>query len=476
MRILASQRPSGKSDREICAHAQVNSAFRYFLGFGLTDALPHPRSLTVFRARLGADIYQQIFDSVVSQARAAGLVKDRLRLKDATHVLANIAVPATMRLVAQLRQRLLAVAEPFASAAVAAERAHAAAIHTATGDLGDAERLVQRVAQLRQIVTWADGVAHDLGPPPADLADPHRAFTDTLALAHQILADRDGTNGGDQVVSLHDSDARRGNHGGFFTGYLLDVAMDADSQLITALAVLPANGDEATAATALIRHEERVHGNDVATLSIAKAGFRGALRRAWQDPTDLALTVVVPPVREDPPPHFTAIDFHHDAVRGTLTYPGGCSTPRRTRNHVDTGWKYTFPRSTGGACPLQAQCVYKLPTTTGRMVVINDYAVEYAAARQYATTADYRQIRREHPAIERKLADMIRHHGGRVARYWGQARVCIQYLLLGLVVNVKRMVRLLVPAPPRPGRPRPVVRGSGLKHPLNDRVNPNRGR
>jgi hypothetical protein len=37
-----------------------------------------------------------------------------LNLKDATHLSANIAVPATIRLVAQTREQLLAAAEAFA--------------------------------------------------------------------------------------------------------------------------------------------------------------------------------------------------------------------------------------------------------------------------------------------------------------------------------------------------------------------------
>jgi hypothetical protein len=76
-------------------------------------------------------------------------------------------------------------------------------------------------------------------------------------------------------------------------------------------------------------------------------------------------------------------------------------------------------------------------------VVINDYAAEYAPARQKAQTPLYHQVRREHPAIERKLAEIVRQHDGRRARYRSRARSRIQYLLTGLVVNVKRMVRLL---------------------------------
>src|SRR5579871_4136197 len=75
------------SDREVMAQAQVNVAFRFFLDLSLRDGLPHPSLMSVFRNRLGVNLYEQIFDGVVAQARAAGLVKDRLRLKDATHVI-----------------------------------------------------------------------------------------------------------------------------------------------------------------------------------------------------------------------------------------------------------------------------------------------------------------------------------------------------------------------------------------------------
>ena len=443
------------SDREVIAQAQVNVAFRFFLDLGLRESLPHPSLLTVFRTRLGVDMYAQIFDGVVAQARAAGLVKDRLRLKDATHVIANVAVPATLRLVAQTRQRLLEAAEPWAGQQVAAERAKAEAIHVATIDLTDAERLLHRVEHLRHIVEWIDTLVGTLEAAPDNTSAAWLTLTKALALAGRVLTDRDNPQGGDRVVSLHDPEARNGRHGAFFTGYLLDVAMDADSQIITALDVLPANGDEAADATALITHEETVHGNDVQTLSIDKAGFRGDLLRAWKDPNGLALNVVVPPILTEPSPYFTVANFCHDADQGTLTCPGHVVTARRMRNRVDTGWTYSFPHATCQACSLQGQCLEKLPRTSGRMVVINDYAAEYAAAREQAQTPAFRHVRREHPAIERKLAEIVRQHDGRQARYRGRDRTRIQYLLTGLVVNVKRMVRLLRSAPP-PKRPTPL--------------------
>ena len=83
------------SDREVINHSQVNMAFRLFLDLGLHSPLPDPSLLTYFRKRLGPEAHQRVFQELITQARQQGLVKDRLRLKDATHVLANIAVPTT---------------------------------------------------------------------------------------------------------------------------------------------------------------------------------------------------------------------------------------------------------------------------------------------------------------------------------------------------------------------------------------------
>jgi hypothetical protein len=179
----------------------------------------------------------------------------------------------------------------------------------------------------------------------------------TEALAHNVLADRADPEAGDQVVSVVDPEARRGKHGHFFTGYKLAVATDADSEIITALDLLPANADEAADAGPLIAHEEAVQGNDVQALSLDSIGWRGDLLRQWQDPHGLGLAVFVPPV---PPPAptaaYTADAFVLDEERGTLRCRGGHSIRRRRRTAPDTGWTCTFSGVTGHYGPLRALC------------------------------------------------------------------------------------------------------------------------
>ena len=82
------------SDEQVIRQAQANVAFRFFLDLPSQATLPEPSLLSQFRTRLGAERFKKAFQEILRQARGKGLVKDRLRLKDATHLLANIAVPA----------------------------------------------------------------------------------------------------------------------------------------------------------------------------------------------------------------------------------------------------------------------------------------------------------------------------------------------------------------------------------------------
>jgi len=50
---------------------------------------------------------------------------------------------------------------------------------------------------------------------------------------------------------------------------------------------------------------------------------------------------------------------------------------------------------------------------------------------------------RERPGMERKFAEQKRYHGLGVARYWGLVKVTVQALLTCMVVNCKRMVKLM---------------------------------
>jgi transposase len=438
----------GLSDREVLKQVQVNVAFRYFLDLSLDSGLPTSGLLSQFRLRLGEERHRKLFEEIVSQARQKGLVKDRLRLKDATHVIANIAVPSAIGLVAQTRDRLLKNARRYAVQRVEQEEQEAQHIREWSDDLKDEERLLARIEHLRRIVAWADELQKEQGSVRGKEKQWKR-FEEALALAHQILDQCDNPEGGGKIRSAHDPDARRGWHKDFFDGYHLDISLDADSELITAVTTPPANQDEGKNAQKLIEQEERAQGNDIAAISMDGIGFRGDVLRALQDPAGPGVQVFVPPQEwyVYNTPYFTPDKFHLEEGGQLLICPGEEETRSRTRTGNGTGWQFYFKRSQCKDCPLLNQCLEYLPKQRGRTISKNDYDAEYQDARQLALTPAYTQVRREHPRVERKFAEIIQFHGGRRARYRGHWRVAIQYLLIAMVVNIKRMVRLLLSPP-----------------------------
>jgi transposase len=452
------------SDPQVILRAKTDLAYRYFLQVGSTFRPPDSSSLSYFRARLGEKGFAAVFDQVIAQARRAGLVKDRLRLKDASHVVADIAVPTTLTLVAQIRDRLLAAIEPFDRAWVLGQRIEVNLLRERTKEQSVESRLAARVTHLRELVAWAETL-----PMPADCetnsvaGKTWKKFQEILLLARKILRDRE-PDAERKTLSIHDAEARRGKHGEYYDGYLVDILVDADSGLITQINVLEAGGEEGRDAVRLVSAEQAAHGNQIEGLSIDGVGFHGPMMRELEgaatreagaegeieaeSPGDakagLGVTVYVPPKAEETGERFTSADFVLNEARTAVTCPAGETSKYHQRNPGRHATIFRFTWATCGACPLRGRCVAESGTGAfGRSVTKNDYEPEYERARQRAQTAEFAAVRREHPAVERKLNELLNHHRGRRARYCGRAKVRIQELMTGFAVNAKRVITLM---------------------------------
>src|SRR5260370_21522751 len=206
---------------------------------------------------------------------------------------------------------------------------------TGSDDVPDTERRVRRVHHLRIILVWADELPHSAAFGAAAAAHREKLLA-ALALAHKVLADREDPKASDKVLSVHDPDARCGKHGDFFDGYLTDVTMDADSELITGINVLPANGDEGGDAAYLIRHEEPAQGNDVAAISIDGPGYRGPGLRELTEPDGLNLQRSTPPSARLPLPGFGPAHCTRSARGKTLIGPARPTAGSDQRSTNDT--------------------------------------------------------------------------------------------------------------------------------------------
>lgn len=427
-------------DRKVIDRAQTDLLFRWFLQVPIRYRLPDPSTLTRFRARLGAEGYGRLLNRLVTHAREIGVVRDRLRLKDATHVVAKIAVPTTLKLLAQLREKLLAAIKKIDPEAAEGYRIQAEGIRSDSENAEDEIKISQRLELIIDILGWVEEQT-----PPKDKRQESawEKLQAVYELATKIVGDTLAPGQGDRTLSVVDPDARRGKHGDFFDGYLVDVLMDADSELITQVEVLPANGAEAMDTVQLVAKEQQAHGNQIEQVSIDGVGFHGPTLRALED--DLAVSVITPVRGFERTAGFHAREFELTEDGQRVICPAGhVSQKGRRRQGKERATQYDFCGNFCSACPLLSACRpdMKPGSRVGRRVIRNDYEVEYQRAREKAQTETYRSVRREHPAVERKLNEVVGHHGGRRANYWGQAKVLAQELMTSFTVNVKRITKL----------------------------------
>lgn len=78
-----------RSERQLVAHASLNLAHRWYLGYHLDEPLPDRSSLVKIRQRLGLEIFRRFFEHIVDLCDDAGLIWGKELLADATKVQAN---------------------------------------------------------------------------------------------------------------------------------------------------------------------------------------------------------------------------------------------------------------------------------------------------------------------------------------------------------------------------------------------------
>jgi transposase len=78
-------------DRRLMREAQVNLAIRWFIGYGLHDALPDHSTLTRIRQRWGADQFRRIFERTVRACMEAKIAKGEIVHIDASLIRADVS-------------------------------------------------------------------------------------------------------------------------------------------------------------------------------------------------------------------------------------------------------------------------------------------------------------------------------------------------------------------------------------------------
>jgi Transposase DDE domain/Transposase domain (DUF772) len=243
----------------------------------------------------------------------------------------------------------------------------------------------------------------------------------------------------DRVISTVDPEARHGHktaaHG--FDGYKGHLAIDPDSEVITAVEVSPAVTGDAAVAPRLLDDLVPGQGGPAQAVVYGDSAYGTGAHLTWLDQHRLT-PMVKTQLPTAPGGRFAKDQFRIDLQAQTVTCPARVTvaiTPARRG-----GGQARFGVACS-VCPLRQACTN---STRGRVVAIHPHEAALAAARSRqrdsAWLADYRATR---PKVERKLAHLLRRrHGGRRARVRSLVRVAQDFKLLAAAVNLARFATL----------------------------------
>lgn len=427
------------SDRQVVERAQTDHAFRFFLGIDWNDQLPHPTSLTKFRNRLGEERFKAIFTRILRQAQELGLVSGRRVLIDSSSVRADIAVPSFRSLL----ERVLAKAlETLEGAEVDLDylRAEYRAL------IDDRSDLMVKSIRDRILAEWlslTELVAEALG----SLSERTEAQEESLQLLEAALqrADNHGKRNvrKDDLLSDVDPDARwsskkRGKRSE--PGYLQQLAVDAEHDVVTNVDVLPGNTDDSEALQPMVEgHTEQVglKPDEV----VADSKYQSGENRADLVEKRVTDHVASPPPRGSKQGRFSVsdflIEFNDEGLPVAMLCPALKLAVEPKWKETKHAWVFYFRKAQCEGCPLRAQCS---TSKRGRSVSVDQHYLLTEAARERQASEEGIAAQRQRYRIERQFAVQKQRGGGRT-RYRGIENNRLLGWAWGIYLNVLTITR-----------------------------------
>lgn len=465
--VMVLQRIEGASDREAVDRFAFDLRWKYAAGVDL-DYAPFVHTVLVdMRARLrDSEHPDRIFETTLQMAKHAGLV-GRKRVLDSTALYDAVATQDTVTMIRAALRALLAVADPETGAglrAVLKRDDDYASGGKPTCDWDDAaarEALVDALAR--------DGYAALALLDGRELTEPVKQAATLLAtvLGQDLERRDDGVFriarrvAPDRVISTVDPEARHGHKTASrgFDGYKGHIAVDPDSEIITATAVTAGNAGDASAAPELLEDVlpppadagEASQASSVALPETPSGAQTAGPVEVYGDASygtaDLVEKVEAAgieanmKVQPPSPPRvgmFSQDDFTVDTQAGTVTCPRGLLVVLRD---ASDGSRVADFGAHCQDCPMRAQCT---TSKEGRSVRLHPKHQVLDRARKRQRDPGWRaRYRATRPKVERKIAHMMRRkHGGRRARMRGRLRVGHDFALLAAAINLARLATL----------------------------------
>ena len=242
-------------------------------------------------------------------------------------------------------------------------------------------------------------------------------------------------------MSVHDPEMRHGHKSSSrrFDGHKSAIVVDTDSQLITAVEVLPGNAPDNLGALELVERSEANTGVPVEEALGDAAYGDGDIRQAFAD-AGRSLIARVPgrPNRK----RFPKEDFRIDLKEVTCTCPAGQVTRKLLPAGKRTGstgrthrlQAFRFDAAVCGACPLRPQCVAG-SSGLGRTVQLHPQEALLQQARAMQRSEAFAGYRKRRVVVEHRMARLVQL-GIRQARYFGRAKTKFQLYMAATVANL----------------------------------------
>src|SRR6266700_910804 len=456
---LVLQTYDGVSDEEAKQRADYDLRWKVALGIEV-DARPFAKS-TFQECRAQLTIHEQtraIFQRSLEIAKRRGVWKkgrapdERQHIKlalDTTHILGRGAVRDTYNLLAD---GIVQVLRAFASLTGCELMELAEEVGCARYVLGPSLKgqadvdwtdpkarqrfLAEIMADAEQLLELVRGTRSDLtkdSPEDRELV----AAAGTLAriLAQDIERDENGPRlkqgvASDRLISVQDPEMRHGRKSSShrFNGHKAQVAVDTDSQLITAVEVLPGNAADADHALEVVEASEVATGCEVEEV-IGDCAYGAGDTRAEFAASGRTLVAKVPEIQNQG--YFTKTDFQIDLEAGTCTCPNTQQT-RDFRPAKRGGGMFVFATETGAACPVRAQGTRG---QGGRTVPVHPQEALLQQARELQASPVFGEARRRRQVVEHRIARLVQL-GIRQARYFGRTKTLFQVCLAAAVANL----------------------------------------
>jgi hypothetical protein len=303
-----------------------------------------------------------------------------------------------------------------------------------------AEAIPALLEQLNSLERWvAEHMSEELGRPPLQ----EHVATLRQVIDQDLEPDPDHPGGGparirqgvaeDRRVSVEDKEMRHGRKtkSKRFNGYKRHLAIDLDTVLVLAVAVLPANRPEQDAAPSLVQ-DIAAQGRTIGELYIDRGYVNAPIVDEIRARRGL---VVCRPWIARNGKLFPKSAFTINMRDRTITCPAG----ERQRFVLDSSVE--FPAEICRACPLRAKCT-DAATDRGRKVAIAaNEALQQQLRKRAATPAGRRQLRERVP-VEHRQAHTCRRQGRR-ARYVGTRKNVFDLRRASAISNLEVIARKL---------------------------------